>query len=89
MAFFQRIFNYLANEIIVRKLAENRSFQQFALRTTEAFRNFGQNAIENTTKSAANAAPKPKATTTSQQPSRPGFLGHLLEEIQKDLGVKK
>ena len=32
-AFVQRIANYLANEIIVKQLAQNKSFQNMAMRT--------------------------------------------------------
>lgn len=33
--FFLRIANYLANELIVKGLANNRAFQRFALRTAD------------------------------------------------------
>mmetsp|Transcript_10647 Transcript_10647/g.13816 ORF Transcript_10647/g.13816 Transcript_10647/m.13816 type:complete len:113 (+) Transcript_10647:61-399(+) len=33
--FLVRVMNYLANEIMVKKLAENKQFQQFALRTAQ------------------------------------------------------
>ncbi len=33
--FFLRIANYLANELIVKGLANNRSFQRFALKTAD------------------------------------------------------
>lgn len=33
--FFLRIANYIANELIVKGLANNRSFQRFALRTAD------------------------------------------------------
>ena len=32
-AFVQRVVNWLANEIIVKQLSQNKSFQNFALRT--------------------------------------------------------
>ncbi len=33
--FFLRIANYIANELIVKGLANNRSFQRFALKTAD------------------------------------------------------
>ena len=35
MAFFQRVFNYIANELLVEGLANSRTFQRFAVRTNE------------------------------------------------------
>lgn len=37
MAFFQRLFSYLVNEALVNGLANNRTFQRFAIRSNEMF----------------------------------------------------
>ncbi|KAL3143420.1 hypothetical protein ABBQ38_002244 [Trebouxia sp. C0009 RCD-2024] len=34
MAFFQRVFSYVFNEVLVNTLANSKSFQRFAVRTT-------------------------------------------------------
>ena len=39
MSFFGRVFHWIANEIIVKTLAENRSFQRFAMRTDDYLQN--------------------------------------------------
>lgn len=33
MAFFQKLLNYLVNEVVVQGLANSRTFQRFAIRT--------------------------------------------------------
>ena len=35
MAFVQRVATWLANELVVKTLAENKAFQRFALRSDE------------------------------------------------------
>mmetsp|Transcript_15070 Transcript_15070/g.44625 ORF Transcript_15070/g.44625 Transcript_15070/m.44625 type:complete len:87 (+) Transcript_15070:270-530(+) len=85
MAFFQRVLNYLANEIIVRQLAQNRAFQNFALRTAEFFTGQGARAIDKAA-AASQVAAKPKPPVA---PSGPSFTGSLWKEIQKDLGIGK
>ncbi|KAL0039582.1 hypothetical protein WJX77_002576 [Trebouxia sp. C0004] len=34
MAFFQRVFSYVFNEVLVNTLANSKSFQRFAVKTT-------------------------------------------------------
>lgn len=40
--FFGRVFGYVFNELLVNGLANNRSFQQFAVRTDKALREVQQ-----------------------------------------------
>ncbi|KAJ1452951.1 hypothetical protein M885DRAFT_525346 [Pelagophyceae sp. CCMP2097] len=55
MAFFAKVANWLANEVVVKVLAESKSFQRFALRTDEA-RKAGLNTVKETTAAAAKRA---------------------------------
>jgi len=44
--FFFRVANYLANELIVKGLANNKSFQRFALRTSQNVEKFKTGGLE-------------------------------------------
>mmetsp|Transcript_41106 Transcript_41106/g.78494 ORF Transcript_41106/g.78494 Transcript_41106/m.78494 type:complete len:82 (+) Transcript_41106:83-328(+) len=46
MAFFQRIFSYVINEVIVDTLANNRSFQRFAIRTNKQMEELAKKSKE-------------------------------------------
>mmetsp|Transcript_13476 Transcript_13476/g.30887 ORF Transcript_13476/g.30887 Transcript_13476/m.30887 type:complete len:86 (+) Transcript_13476:145-402(+) len=46
MAFFQRVFNYIANELLVEGLANSRTFQRFAVRTNEFLKDASKQAAE-------------------------------------------
>jgi len=82
----QRILNYLANEIIVRQLSQNRAFQNFALRTAEFFTGQGAKAIDKAA-IASKAAAKPKPSIAP--PPGPSFMSSLWKEIEKDMGLGK
>ena len=51
---FSRIANYLAQEVIVKGLANNKAFQQFALRSAESLAE-ARNALQETAKRLSNS----------------------------------
>lgn len=54
--FFLRIANYLANELIVKGLANNRAFQRFALRTADHVDKLKTTGVEHSDKVRARRA---------------------------------
>lgn len=95
--FIQRVANYVANEVIIKGLAHNKTFQRFAVRTDAQLKemqkqgteqlekvvqeNLTTNASRSTTTAAGAAAGPP------QPPLRgiPGFVSCFFKEIRKDL----
>ena len=91
--FVQRIANYVANEILIKGLANSKTFQKFAVRTSKQYEEIHKTGTEKLTQTfeelakqqaaetAANAA-KAGATTKSvlQPPQRPlrGIPGFFL-----------
>lgn len=45
-SFFGRVLQWLANEVIVKSLAENRGFQRFAVRSSEQAKQMSKSASE-------------------------------------------
>mmetsp|Transcript_38164 Transcript_38164/g.61791 ORF Transcript_38164/g.61791 Transcript_38164/m.61791 type:complete len:89 (-) Transcript_38164:834-1100(-) len=41
-----RVINYVANEVVVPKLASSEAFQKFALKSSEAVEKFAQRTLE-------------------------------------------
>eukprot|EP00814_Leptocylindrus_danicus_P022619 CAMPEP_0116042232 /NCGR_PEP_ID=MMETSP0321-20121206/25555_1 /TAXON_ID=163516 /ORGANISM="Leptocylindrus danicus var. danicus, Strain B650" /LENGTH=107 /DNA_ID=CAMNT_0003522645 /DNA_START=142 /DNA_END=465 /DNA_ORIENTATION=+ len=101
--FIQRIANYIANEILIKGLAESRTFQRVALRTHNTIQDMKKGGIENINsklddvhKAASEAAyystsTKSKAATkgppTPPQSGFAGFVSAFGKEIRKDLGI--
>mmetsp|Transcript_796 Transcript_796/g.963 ORF Transcript_796/g.963 Transcript_796/m.963 type:complete len:105 (-) Transcript_796:251-565(-) len=98
--FIQRLLTQLINNVLVKGLAESKTFQRFAVRTqshVEEARKFGNEFVDQTAKSASASAASATATTASktinkksvppQPPLRgiPGFFMALGKEIRKDL----
>ena len=48
--FFQRVANYVANEVIVKGLANSRTFQRFAVRADKQFKDVHEKGTENLAK---------------------------------------
>ena len=48
--FFQRVANYVANEVIVKGLANSRTFQRFAVRADKQFKDVHEKGTESITK---------------------------------------
>ena len=94
--FFHRVINYVANEIIVKGLANSKTFQRVAVRTDHHMREFqktGQEHIEKTVHNLSKQADQ-TASSTAGRPSPPltglpGFVSAFFKEIRKDFGANK
>lgn len=75
--FFLRIANYIANELIVKGLANNRSFQRFALRTADHVDKVKTQGVEHSEKLSKEVE---KHVGLAGR-----FVGALQKEIKKDL----
>ena len=75
--FFLRIANYIANELIVKGLANNRSFQRFALRTADHVEKVKVTGTAHSEKIAKEAE--------KQMGVAGRFLGAFQKEIEKDM----
>lgn len=99
--FISRVVNYVANEILVKGLANSRTFQKFAVRTNQQYQEFNKNgaekfakAVEDIAKSqgpssaAASGAAQGGPLQPPQRPLRgiPGFFLAFAKEVRKDLG---
>mmetsp|Transcript_13194 Transcript_13194/g.28969 ORF Transcript_13194/g.28969 Transcript_13194/m.28969 type:complete len:101 (-) Transcript_13194:1836-2138(-) len=96
--FFQRIINYVANEIIVKGLANSKTFQKFAVKSDHHMRQFqktGEEAVNKTldelNKNGVSGAAASGFSGPPQPPLTgvPGFVSAFFKEIGKDLGLRK
>ena len=99
--FIQRIANYVANEILIKGLANSRTFQRFAVRTdknlqdihkkgSEALNNVLDEAVVGQQVRASSTSTKAANASGPPQPPLtgfPGFLSAFVKEIRKDLGM--
>ena len=77
--FVQRVANWLAQEVVVKGLAENKAFQRFALRTDHKLKEFTEKvdvtkvtaAAENLAKEASKAAESVSATVQREMQATP------------------
>jgi hypothetical protein len=74
---FQRIAQWLANEIIVDKLAKSRTFQNFAMKTVR-----GQEGAANMGRKAAEKVAEKKRLAAKETGN---IFDKIKEEIRKDL----
>ena len=81
MSFFQRIANYLANEVVTKTLANSRVFREAAQRTHHHVQKTKGN-IEKGKLNAAEDIGKAKEEASS-------FLSDVAKELRKEIGVKK
>jgi len=100
--FIARVVNYVANEIIVKGLANSRTFQKFAVRTNQQYQDLNKHGTEKVAKTleeiaktqaaeggaAAAATSKADLLQAPQRPLRgiPGFFLAFAKEVRKDLG---
>ena len=54
--FFQRVANYVANEIVIKGLANSRTFQRFAVRTNKQYEEFTKQSAEQLNKTLEDLA---------------------------------
>ena len=77
--FVQRVANWLAQEVVVKGLAENKAFQRFALRTDHKLKEFTEKvdvtkvteAAENLAKEASKAAESVSQTVAREMQATP------------------
>jgi hypothetical protein len=100
-AFFQRVANYVANEVIVKGLANSRTFQKFAVRTNKSYEDFSNQSkdkinttIEDLVKQGVEGASSGKsgaASAAATGPPKPpltgfpGFRSAFYKELRKDI----
>jgi inosine/xanthosine triphosphate pyrophosphatase family protein len=92
--FVQRLANYLANEILIKGLANSKTFQRFALRTDATIRDVhktGTETISNAFEKVAETAARQASGGSTGPPKKPltgfpGFISAFFKEIQKDFG---
>ncbi|CCI50724.1 unnamed protein product [Albugo candida] len=81
MSFLQRFVSYFINDVAVKALANNRAFQQFALKThyrVNDVKNIASEGAENLVETWKRTAPRVKEFTSA-----------LKEEIARDMRNKK
>lgn len=94
--FFQRVINYVANEVIVKGLANSKTFQRFAVRTNKQYQDFQKEGVENLNKTLddiakqqAGSAASPSSLSSAGPPKPPlrgipGFFVAFAKEVKKD-----
>lgn len=93
--FIQRVANYVANEIIIKGLANSKTFQRFAVRADARLRDLHKKGTETFTSAfeEINAQQAKAESVAAQGPPKPpprgfpGFVRAFVKEIQKDLGI--
>lgn len=96
--FVNRIANYVANEVLIKGLANSKFFQRFAVRTDKSIQDLhkaGTETLNEAYSTAAEAASQAAAGATATKGGKPqppltgfnGFVSAFFKEIQKDLGV--
>ena len=98
--FIQRVANYVANEVIIKGLANSKTFQKFAVRTDQQLKDVQKmgseqinKTVEELSKSASSAAAADAAGGGGGGPPRPplrgfpGFVSCFFKEIRKDMGM--
>eukprot|EP00339_Tiarina_fusa_P003897 CAMPEP_0117081728 /NCGR_PEP_ID=MMETSP0472-20121206/57578_1 /TAXON_ID=693140 ORGANISM="Tiarina fusus, Strain LIS" /NCGR_SAMPLE_ID=MMETSP0472 /ASSEMBLY_ACC=CAM_ASM_000603 /LENGTH=102 /DNA_ID=CAMNT_0004809727 /DNA_START=257 /DNA_END=561 /DNA_ORIENTATION=+ len=99
--FVQRVANYVANEIVIKGLANSKTFQKFAVRTNQQYEEVAKKGTENIAKTleemaqeqagkAAASASASSASTHLQPPKPPlrgipGFFVAFFKELKKDV----
>ena len=96
--FIQRVVNYVANEVIIKGLANSRTFQRFAVRTSRQYEEIakqGTDKLNETLESFARQKtiagdPARFASSLSGPPPPPlsgipGFASAFIKEIRKDI----
>jgi hypothetical protein len=70
--FFARVANYVANEIIVKGLANSRTFQRFAVRADKQYQNIQQQGTEHVSKTVEEFASKAGGESVSSSAAAAG-----------------
>ena len=97
--FFQRVASYVANEIVIKGLANSRTFQRFAVRTNKQYEDFTKQGAEQLNKTLDDLAQQQARTEAASRTSSsalsgpptpplrgvPGFFVAFFKEIRKDV----
>ena len=99
--FIARVVNYVANEIIVKGLANSRTFQKFAVRTNQQYQELNKQGAEKIAKTVEEIAKAQGSTNAAsaaangannalQPPQRPlrgipGFFLAFAKVVRKDM----
>ena len=96
--FVQRVVNYVANEVIIKGLANSRTFQRFAVRTNKQYEDFAKQGSEQLNKTLeemaqeqAGTAARGSSTTSKLEPPKPplrgipGFFAAFFKEVRRDV----
>mmetsp|Transcript_7586 Transcript_7586/g.9921 ORF Transcript_7586/g.9921 Transcript_7586/m.9921 type:complete len:98 (-) Transcript_7586:1369-1662(-) len=93
--FITRVLNYVANEVIIKGLANSKTFQKVAVRADHQIRQFqkaGEGKVNQTLEDfSQQQAQNGAASGPPRAPSTgfPGFVSAFFKEIGKDLGLTK
>jgi predicted KAP-like P-loop ATPase len=98
--FIKRVADYIANEVLVKGLANSKTFQRFAVRTNKNLQDIERAGTEHLNKAfdsltAAEQQQIRNSTTMAAGPPTPplavfrGFVAAFFKEIRKDLGLGK
>ena len=98
--FIRRVADYVANEILIKGLANSKTFQRFAVRTDKNIQDLSKMGTEHVNKafdSLTQAEQQQQVRASSTMTRRPqppltgvrGFVAAFFKEIRKDLGLGK
>ncbi|KAG7369813.1 hypothetical protein IV203_027559 [Nitzschia inconspicua] len=82
--FVQRIANYVANEIVIKGLANSKTFQRFAVRTNKQYEELHKHGTEKLTETLEELAKKQTGVGTSQNGTS-AAASELLQPPQRPL----
>ena len=95
MSFFQRVAHHVVNEVMVKGLANSKTFQRFAVRTDanlQQMKKSGTETVEKTFDEFTKAQTRSASTRTGpfvppEQPRRgfAGFVSAFVKEVRKDI----
>lgn len=99
--FVQRVANYIANEVLIKGLANSRTFQRFAVKTDSSIKEMHKTGTDNVSKAFEDIAGQQIRTSSTQAASAtgppqpplrgfPGFVSAFIKELRSDIsGVAK
>lgn len=88
MSLFQKVAQYLANELITKRLAQSQSFQRMAVRTHEHVSKTQDIAREQGKSMGKTLDATSKQASDAFQKQR-GFVAEVKDELMKELRLKK
>jgi hypothetical protein len=83
--FVQRIANYVANEIIIKGLANSKTFQKFAVRTNKQYEDFHKQGTEKLTETLEELAKQQSSSKTASQSASAEAAANALQPPPRPL----